>query len=525
MQLKPTKERAASSTELDTDSTDAADRGPFENTPFDQGPTSYAYAGKSLPHEDDTTTSKFLGLLQQVLVNIWSTIAATVQHVIQIDHRFSYDLLRRNNNASVLKGFASVNSYSSGKALSDDHIMQVTREEIDIDQGELLQQARLKALSEPDDAHADQEYKDRHRGWARLFQRANRFRLRPLQLIANITKRRLPFSGHRSPGSSKPFDSHRFWCVLIGIDGYNHPFKLDGCAADVQIMEDYMTGTLGVPRGQIQLLVGERSDTSSKFIPKDGLNPTRVNILNTLHGLSTNSEIKKGDSIVIFFSGHGSSYQCRDCRYTICGDTESSPESSSSPDSASEIESHKHRCPIEALCPIDRSTPDDKGVPIPDISDREINNILTKIYEATEAHLTVILDCCHSGGATKAPLLDGNARAIRSLEEESFVRMLNSAEESMGDWSGYRDVWETKWCPDMGSHVVLAACRDYQFAKEMQYGGGGYKGVFTAGLVKTLKSGSLSEGSTYVDLIEALPQWDYQTPVVAGRRKNERLWY
>ncbi len=84
MQLKPTNERAASSTELDTDSTDAADRGPFENIPFDQIPTSYADAGKSLPREDDTTTSKFLGLLQQVLVNVWSTIAATLQHVLQI---------------------------------------------------------------------------------------------------------------------------------------------------------------------------------------------------------------------------------------------------------------------------------------------------------------------------------------------------------------------------------------------------------------------------------------------------------
>ncbi len=85
--------------------------------------------------------------------------------------------------------------------------MQVTMEEINTDQGELLQKARLKALSEPDDAHADQEYKDRHRGWARLFQRANRFRLRPLQLIANITKRRLPFSGH---GVSK---GPELWCL------------------------------------------------------------------------------------------------------------------------------------------------------------------------------------------------------------------------------------------------------------------------------------------------------------------------
>lgn len=287
-------------------------------------------------------------------------------------------------------------------------------------------------------------------------------------------------------------------------------------------MEDWMKDTLGVPKTQIKLLLGERSDTSSEHIPDDALRPTRANILNTFHGLATNSEIKKGDSIIIFFSGHGSSYQCLDCRRAIFGDTDSSWKTSSAPDSALEVEFHKDRCPIEAICPIDRDSLEN-GAHIPDISDREINNILAKIHQMTGAYITVILDCCHSGGATKAPQ-EGSVRATRPLGQKTFVRMLDCAKDSMGGWSGYRDVWEKKWLPDMGSHIVLAACRDYQLAKETEQDGHGYRGVFTSALVKTLTSGVLNEGSTYVDLIDALPKWDSQTPVVAGNRKKERLW-
>ncbi len=283
-----------------------------------------------------------------------------------------------------------------------------------------------------------------------------------------------------------------------------------------------MRETLGVPKTQIKRLLGERSDISFEHIPDDALRPTRANILNTFHGLATNSEIKKGDSIIIFFSGHGSSYQCPDCRRAISGATDSSSIPSSGPDSALEAKSHKGRCPIEAICPIDRDSLEN-GAHIPDISDREINNILAKIHQTTGAYITVVLDCCHSGGATKAPQ-EGGARATRPLGYETFVRMLDCAKESMGDWSGYRDVWEKTWLPDMRSHVVLAACLDYQLAKETEQDGRGYRGVFTSALVKTLTSGVLNEGSTYVDLINALPKWDSQTPVVSGNRKTERLW-
>ncbi|PBK65038.1 hypothetical protein ARMSODRAFT_844678, partial [Armillaria solidipes] len=88
--------------------------------------------------------------------------------------------------------------------------------------------------------------------------------------------------------------------------------------------------------------------------------------------LTTNDEIKFGDIIIIYFVGHGSSYK-KDDTYGI----------------------------IETLCPTDRDIVDGNNAPIPDISDREFNTILSRIAEVEGHRITVILDCCHAGGALR----------------------------------------------------------------------------------------------------------------------------
>ncbi|KAK0437416.1 hypothetical protein EV421DRAFT_1678950, partial [Armillaria borealis] len=68
-----------------------------------------------------------------------------------------------------------------------------------------------------------------------------------------------------------------------------------------------------------------------------------------------NPEIKEGDNIIIYYTGHGSSYQCLDWgNKSISGNTGY----------------------IEVLCPIDRDTHDANKDTVPDISNRELNTIL-----------------------------------------------------------------------------------------------------------------------------------------------------
>ncbi|KAK0437402.1 hypothetical protein EV421DRAFT_1975516, partial [Armillaria borealis] len=154
----------------------------------------------------------------------------------------------------------------------------------------------------------------------------------------------------------------RFWAVIIGIDEYTHAQRLQCCVSDAQLFEEYLTGDLGMPREHIQLLLGSKEHTS----PDDPMYPSRTHITDMLFSLIDNPEIEERDNIIIYFSGHGSAYSC------------SSYHDVEKPDLETEI-SFSGTGYIEALCPIDRDTCDTNDQPVPDISDRELNTILTLI--------------------------------------------------------------------------------------------------------------------------------------------------
>ncbi|PBK64090.1 hypothetical protein ARMSODRAFT_1007392 [Armillaria solidipes] len=289
-------------------------------------------------------------------------------------------------------------------------------------------------------------------------------------------------------------DASRFWAVLIGIDAYKTS-PLRGCVSDALTMENYLVKDFGVPKERIQRLLGPTEHRS----PSDFSVPSRANIVSSLLSLVHNSQIELGDNIIIYFSGHGSCY------------------------SPSNLDCNAGMGSIEALCPIDREDLDASGVPIPDISDREINCILKEISRSKGHHITFILDCCHSGSVTRR-IDESGIRTIPPLPRASLKGMLDTAEETMKSFAGYHSILAEDWCPDMTSHVVLAACKEYQFAREVK-GKDGFNGFFTQALLCTLRSNDLTEQSTYIDLIRALPCATYQSPVIAGRHKDARLWY
>ncbi|KAK0227333.1 caspase domain-containing protein, partial [Armillaria nabsnona] len=170
-----------------------------------------------------------------------------------------------------------------------------------------------------------------------------------------------PMSGDRRKAAHR-VDASRVWAVLIGINAYpssSNCSLLHGCVNDVEKMEEFLTKDLGVPEGHIQCLLTVTT-------------PTRKNIIDTLLGLSTNLQIRQGDNIIIYFAGHGSSYD-------LSGFYKA--------DDISAVGS------IEALCPVDRRTASATDLCIPDISDRELNIILAEISREKGNHITLILDC------------------------------------------------------------------------------------------------------------------------------------
>ncbi|PBL01547.1 hypothetical protein ARMGADRAFT_907113, partial [Armillaria gallica] len=162
----------------------------------------------------------------------------------------------------------------------------------------------------------------------------------------------------------------RFWAVLIGIDAYKSS-PLHGCVSDASLMKKFLIDDLGMPKERIQCLLG-----SHNLIPDgDPLTPSRANIVNTLYSLIHNDEIQLGDNIIIYYAGHGSSYQCS--KHSFMG-----------------RDCSRDLCPVEALCPIDRDTLDSHGHWVPDISDRELNALFTEISRVKGHKITFVADCC-----------------------------------------------------------------------------------------------------------------------------------
>lgn len=179
---------------------------------------------------------------------------------------------------------------------------------------------------------------------------------------------------------------------------------------------------------------------------------------------------------------------------------------------------------IEALCPMDRGMNGMQGGIVPDISDREINAILAQISAVKGHRITVILDCCYSSSFTGRE--HEGVRAAPPLPHKSLENMLRAADEDLRCYPSHRSVLSQDLHPDMASHVILAACKEYQYAKEVEAAANkGHNGVFTMSLVNTLKSGHLTDRSMYLDLLNILPCTKYQTPVLSGQRKDTCLWH
>lgn len=132
-----------------------------------------------------------------------------------------------------------------------------------------------------------------------------------------------------------------------------------------------------------------------------------------------------------------------------------------------------------------------------DLADKELAVLISEVSRRG-AHVLCVLDCCHSGSGTRASLEEGIGvrRAPTDWRErpiESFLVGTRSANNIVDGSGGGWGVMPT------GRHVLLAACRSSETAKEVVEQGKPH-GAFTASLLATLRQtrGAIS----YRDLIK-----------------------
>ncbi|CAI8847666.1 MULTISPECIES: caspase family protein [Chryseobacterium] len=235
--------------------------------------------------------------------------------------------------------------------------------------------------------------------------------------------------------------------LIVGINdyapiGYGGP-DLNGCVNDARDMANTLV-ICGFSPAKIKILTNQ--------------NATRANILNYLKSMISTSV--KGDSLVFYYSGHGT-------RVANIG-------------SDLELDGLD-----EAICPHDYAN---NGV----IRDDDFKTVLSKLKAGV--NMEVIFDCCYSGTGTRkmdlgleADLLNETARYIPPMLEDEFY--LTYASEMETSKSSKKSTVLTKaLVPVAGmNHTLWAAAKDNQVSMEGNISGQ-IRGYFTYHFCKILRA-------------------------------------
>jgi len=260
--------------------------------------------------------------------------------------------------------------------------------------------------------------------------------------------------------ANQPAQTPNIYALLIGIDGYkpNRLYKnLKGCVRDINLVASYLLETLKIPSERVFKLTSPNSEVAETIETKD-LEPTYENIVAQFNAITKIAQ--PGEQVYIYYSGHGG-------RATTI---------------------------YPELKGVDQN---DEGIVPMDIGaggryllDVELATLLKRMTDKGLI-VTVIMDCCHSGGATRgdAAIRSGDETDKTPPNKESLVA---KDEELIKNWkiqTGGLD-GEIALVPPANNYVLLAACRPNEYAYEYTFDGKERHGALTYWLIQTLATSS-----------------------------------
>ncbi len=250
--------------------------------------------------------------------------------------------------------------------------------------------------------------------------------------------------------------TNKIYALLVGIDNYPDPnHRLQGCVNDITAIKEYLN---------------ERFDRQGYQLYLKTLKDEQATREEVIDGFRKHLRQARQDDVVLFYySGHGSQELAPKEFWHL------------EPDHLD-----------ETLVCYDSRT--ENGW---DLADKELAKLIAEVAE-NEPHITIILDCCHSGSGTKDPMQEAKERRFpadkRKRPLDSFIFKLEELEK-LSDTNRNPEKHPTGWKIPKGRHVLLAACRDHETAKEYRSKQRGYFSYF---LMDTL---SKTKGKlTYRDL-------------------------
>ena len=301
-------------------------------------------------------------------------------------------------------------------------------------------------------------------------------------------------------------NSPKLYALLIGIDRYM-PNKLPdggyypdlgGCVRDISHVEQMLRSTLGLTDDRIFRLTASVL-TEGQSPEAESQRPTYENMVAAFNNLTTLTQ--PGDQVYIHYSGHG-------------GRT---------PTMFPALKGENGL--DESLVPTDIGN---KGTRY--LRDVEMSHLL-KAMSDKGLLVTMVLDSCHSGGATRG-LGGGAVRGISSIDttERPADSLVASNEELSRTWlnvtsGNTRSVNAASgWLPQMKGYVLLAACRANELANEYAFDGQDRNGALTYWLLDSLKQNG--SGLTYRMLYNQIvgkihTKFVEQTPQLEGEGNRE----
>ena len=289
------------------------------------------------------------------------------------------------------------------------------------------------------------------------------------------------------------------YALLIGIDYYkpNLSFRsLKGCVRDINLVEDYLKRTLNLPTEKLWKLTSPNPEDptlaevrSAQAAAQPQRLPTYENIVTAFHEVTTAAQ--PNDLVYIHYSGHGGKST------TIY------------PELAGKGEED------EGLVPMDLGDLDGRY-----LRDVEFATLLKRMTDKGLL-VTVILDSCHSGGATRG---DCEIRGSSELDtaKRSQESLVAPRDELLKNWltltDGVTSVGSA-WAPQSRDYVLLAACRPSESAYEYAVNGKERHGALTYWMIDTLTSStSALTYKTLHDRVNAKIQSKFpaQLPMLMG---------
>lgn len=246
--------------------------------------------------------------------------------------------------------------------------------------------------------------------------------------------------------------SPRLHALLIGIDYYYPPTDPDvrpisclrGCVNDIAMVEQFLRTKLRIPEERIETLT---ATNRSPEPPPESLDriPTYANIVKAFR--RTRARMNPGDQIYIHYAGHGGRVPTRfpELKGTSGLD--------------------------ETLIPADVRLSGAQH-----LRDIELAHLLREMVD-DELLVTIVLDSCHSGGATRS---DGYSavRGIGTPDRAPYpdVSLVADDDSLRASWRAARGPATRSvtvgggWLPEPDGYVLLSACRASELAREIQVG-------------------------------------------------------